>query len=149
VVIAEIFDGDFAAAASVPHPCYGESVDSVVRALEDARRSFGVSTAGIAEAMAPARRATRSMRRSGTSTRSDIAVPPISPVSGRLPLVTAYTLGPLPPADGRGRNGAAHWPLPKLKLTGDGDIERVRPRCAGGALIVDATPKAERAPPEG
>ena len=37
-VIAEIFDGDFRGRGEcVPYPRYGESVDSVVRALEDMR----------------------------------------------------------------------------------------------------------------
>ena len=77
----------------------------------------------------PARRATRSTPRSGTSTPSaTIAASPISPGIGALhPVVTAYTLS-LDTPERMGAAAAAQRdrPLLKLKLTGDGDLERVR-----------------------
>src|SRR5437588_11247475 len=66
----------------------------------------------------------------------------IAGIGGRKPVVTAYTLGrDTPERMGEAAAAQRARPLLKLKLTGDGDIERVRAvrRAAPAArLIVDA-----------
>ena len=148
VVVAEISDGEFRGRGEcVPYPRYGESVDSVVQALEGdgGRGVFRARPRGAADARCrPARRATRSTPRSGISTPSaTTAASPIWPGSGKLnPLVTAYTLS-LDTPERMGEAAAAQRgrPLLKLKLTGDGDLERVRAvraHAPAARLIVDA-----------
>src|SRR5437899_13034376 len=56
VVVAEIFDGDVRGRGEcVPYPRYGESVDSVVRALEDMRGAVfsGLDRNELQRAMPP------------------------------------------------------------------------------------------------
>src|SRR5260370_34330988 len=146
-VIAEIFDGDFHGRGEcVPYPRYGESVGSVVRALEDMRGAVfsGLDRKELQQAMAPgaARNALDAAFWDLDAKRDDRRVADIAGIGPLKPLLTAYTLG-LDTAERMGEAAAAQRarPLLKLELTGDDDIERVRAvrRAAPAArLIVDA-----------
>jgi len=147
VVVAEIFDGDFRGRGEcVPYPRYGESVDSVVRALEEMRGAVfsGLDRKELQQAMAAgaARNALDAAFWDLDAKRDNRRVADIAGIGPLKPLVTAYTLG-LDTPERMGEAAAAQRsrPLLKLKLTGDGDIERVRAvrRAAPAArLIVDA-----------
>ena len=147
VVIAEVFDGEFRGRGEcVPYPRYGESVDSVVQALEAMRGAVfsGLDRRELQLAMPPgaARNALDAAFWDLDAKRDDRRVADIAGIGGLKPVVTAYTLG-LDTPERMGEAAAAQRarPLLKLKLTGDGDIERVRAvrRAAPAArLIVDA-----------
>src|SRR5437763_1121500 len=158
-VIAEIFDGDFRGRGEcVPYPRYGESVDSVVRALEEMRGAVfsGLDRKELQQAMAPgaARNALDAAFWDLDAKRDDRRAAEIAGIGPLKPLVTAYTLG-LDTSERMGEAAAAQRarPLLKLKLTGDGDVERVRAvrRAAPAArLTVDANEGwRERHPTEG
>jgi L-Ala-D/L-Glu epimerase / N-acetyl-D-glutamate racemase len=147
VVVAEIFDGDSRGRGEcVPYPRYGESVDGVVRALEAMAGAVfsGLGREALQAAMPPgaARNALDAAFWDLDAKRADRPVAELAGVGMLRTVTTAYTLGLDTPermaaaaAAQRGR------PLLKLKLTGDGDIERVRAvrRAAPAArLIVDA-----------
>src|SRR5213076_2279364 len=147
VVVAEIFDGDFRGRGEcVPYPRYGESVDSVVRTLEDMRGAVfsGLDRKELQQAMPPgaARNALDAAFWDLDAKRYDRRAADLAGIGTLRPLVTAYTIG----LDTPERMGAAaaaqrHRPLLKLKLTGDGDIERVeavRRAAPAARLIVDA-----------
>jgi L-Ala-D/L-Glu epimerase len=147
VVVAEVFDGEFRGRGEgVPYPRYGESVESVVKALEAMRGAVfsGLDRKELQQAMPPgaARNALDCAFWHLDAQRDDRSVADMAGIGTLCPVVTAYTLS----LDTPERMGAAaavqrHRPLLKLKLTGDGDIERVRAvRQAAPAarLIVDA-----------
>jgi L-alanine-DL-glutamate epimerase-like enolase superfamily enzyme len=161
VVTAEIFDGDCRGRGEcVPYPRYGESVDSVVETLEGMRGAVfsGLDRDGLQRALPPgaARNALDAAFWDIEAKRADRRAAHLAGVWPLRPLTTAYTLS----LDTPERMGAAaaehrHRPLLKLKLTGDGDVARVRAVREGAPaarLIVDAnegwTPRhfAELAP---
>jgi L-alanine-DL-glutamate epimerase-like enolase superfamily enzyme len=147
VVVAEIFDGDVRGRGEcVPYPRYGESVDSVVATLEDMRGAVfsGLDRKELQQAMPPgaARNALDAAFWDLDAKRYDRRAADLAGIGTLRPLVTAYTLG-LDTPERMGEAAAAQRtrPLLKLKLTGDGDVERVRAvrRAAPAArLIVDA-----------
>jgi L-alanine-DL-glutamate epimerase-like enolase superfamily enzyme len=147
VVVAEVHDGEFRGRGEcVPYPRYGESVDSVVRALEEMRGAVfsGLDRNELQRAMPPgaARNALDAAFWDLDAKRDDRRVAEIAGIDELRPVVTAYTLS-LDTPERMGEAAAAQRarPLLKLKLTGDGDIERVRAvrRAAPAArLIVDA-----------
>jgi L-alanine-DL-glutamate epimerase-like enolase superfamily enzyme len=147
VVIAEVSDGEFRGRGEcVPYPRYGESVDGVVRTLEGMRGAVfsGLDRHELQRAMAPgaARNALDAAFWDLDAKRDDRRAAAIARIAAMRPLVTAYTLG-LDTPERMGDAAAAQRdrPLLKLKLSGDGDIERVRAvRHAAPAarLIVDA-----------
>jgi L-alanine-DL-glutamate epimerase-like enolase superfamily enzyme len=147
VVIAEVFDGEFRGRGEcVPYPRYGESVESVVRTLEAMRGAVfsGLDRRELQQAMPPgaARNALDAAFWDLDAKRDDRRAADIAGLGLLKPVVTAYTLG-LDTPERMGEAAAAQRarPLLKLKLTGDGDIERVRAvrRAAPAArLIVDA-----------
>src|SRR5712692_5401069 len=147
VVVAEVFDGEFRGRGEcVPYPRYGESVDSVVRALEEMRGAVfsGLDRKELQQAMPPgaARNALDAAFWDLDAKRDDRRAADIAGIGALKPVVTAYTLG-LDTPERMGEAAAVHRarPLLKLKLTGDGDVERVRAvrRSAPAArLIVDA-----------
>src|SRR5712692_9250300 len=147
VVIAEIFDGDFRGRGEcVPYPRYGESVDSVVRALEEMRGAVfsGLDRNELQRAMPPgaARNALDAALWDLDAKRNWRPVAELAGLAPLRPVLTAYTISLDTPE--RMAAAAAQQrarPLLKLKLTGEGDIERVRAvRHAAPAarLIVDA-----------
>jgi L-alanine-DL-glutamate epimerase-like enolase superfamily enzyme len=147
VVVAEVSDGEFRGRGEcVPYPRYGESVDSVVKALENMRDAVfsGLDRKELQQAMPPgaARNALDCAFWHLDAQRDNCRVADLAGLGPLHPVVTAYTLG-LDTPERRGTAAAAqrHRPLLKLKLTGDGDIERVeavRRAAPASRLIVDA-----------
>ena len=147
VVVAEVSDGEFRGRGEcVPYPRYGESVDSVVAALEAMRGAVftGLDRHELQRAMPPgaARNALDAAFWDLDAKRDDCRVADLAGIGPLKPLVTAYTLSLDTPE--RMREAAAvqkHRPLLKLKLTGDGDlarVEAVRRAAPSSRLIVDA-----------
>jgi len=147
VVVAEIFDGDSRGRGEcVPYPRYGESVDSVVAALEAMKGAVfsGLDREALQRAMPPgaARNALDAAFWDIEAKREDRRAADIAGLGPLKPVVTAYTLS----LDTPQRMGAAAAaqrarPLLKLKLTGDGDLDRVRAvrnNAPASRLIVDA-----------
>src|SRR5579863_425710 len=147
VVIAEVSDGEFRGRGEcVPYPRYGESVDSVVAALEAMKGAVfsGLDRRELQQAMPPgaARNALDCAFWHLDAQRDDRRVADMAGIGQLRPVVTAYTLS-LDTPERMGEAAAAQRtrPLLKLKLSGDGDIARVRAvrRAAPAArLIVDA-----------
>ena len=147
VVIAEINDGDGRGRGEcVPYPRYGESVDSVVAALEGMKGAVfsGLDREGLQKAMPPgaARNALDAAFWDIDAKRAYCRVADLAGIGEMRSVVTAYTLSlDNPQAMGEAAAAQRARPLLKLKLTGDGDIERVRAvrRAAPASrLIVDA-----------
>ncbi len=147
VVVAEIFDGDYRGRGEcVPYPRYGESVDSVVAALEAMKGAVfsGLDREALQRAMPPgaARNALDAAFWDIEAKRTDRRVSDLAGVGPMKPLVTAFTLS-LDTPERMGQAAAAQKsrPLLKLKLTGDGDLDRVaavRENAPAARLIVDA-----------
>jgi len=147
VAVAEVFDGEFRGRGEcVPYPRYGESVDSVVAALEAMKGAVfsGLDRRELQQAMPPgaARNALDAAFWDLDAKRDNCRVADLAGLGPLKPVVTAYTLS-LDTAAGMAEAAAAqrHRPLLKLKLTGDGDLERVgavRRAAPASRLIVDA-----------
>jgi L-alanine-DL-glutamate epimerase-like enolase superfamily enzyme len=147
VVMAEVSDGEFRGRGEcVPYPRYGESVDSVVAALEAMKSAVfsGLDRHELQRAMPPgaARNALDAAFWDLDGKRDDRRVADIASIGPMRPLVTAYTLSlDTPERMGEAAAGNRDRPLLKLKLTGDGDLERVRAvrrNAPQSRLIVDA-----------
>ena len=147
VVIAEVYDGEFRGRGEcVPYPRYGESVDSVVASLEAMKGAVfsGLDRHELQQAMPPgaARNALDCAFWHLDAQRDDRRVADLAGIGPLKPLVSAYTLSLDTPARmGEAAAVQRDRPLLKLKLAGDGDIERVRAvrRAAPASrLIVDA-----------
>ena len=147
VVIAEVSDGEFRGRGEcVPYPRYGESVDSVVAALEGMKGAVfsGLDRHELQRAMPPgaARNALDCAFWDLDAKRDACRAADLAGIGPLQPLVTAYTLS----LDTPERMAAAasvqkHRPLLKLKVTGDGDlarVEAVRRAAPASRLIVDA-----------
>jgi L-alanine-DL-glutamate epimerase-like enolase superfamily enzyme len=147
VVVAEISDGDARGRGEcVPYPRYGESVDSVAKALEAMKGTVfsGLDRNELQHAMPPgaARNALDAAFWDLDAKRAYRSVAEMAGIGALKPVVTAYTLS-LDTPERMGEAAAAHRarPLLKLKLTGDGDIDRVRAvrrNAPQARLIVDA-----------
>ncbi len=147
VVIAELFDGEFRGRGEcVPYPRYGESVDSVAKALEEMKGAVfsGLDRAGLQMAMPPgaARNALDAAFWDLDAKRAGCRVADLAGLGPLHSVVTAYTLS-LDTPERMGEAAAQNRtrPLLKLKVTGDGDIERVqavRRNAPQARLIVDA-----------
>jgi L-alanine-DL-glutamate epimerase-like enolase superfamily enzyme len=147
VVVAELFDGDSRGRGEcVPYPRYGESVDSVVAQLEAAKAAVfsGLDRMQLQHAMSPgaARNALDAAFWDIEAKRADCRAADLAGIGVLKPVVTAYTLS-LDTAERMGEAAAVHRarPLLKLKLSGDGDLERVaavRENAPQSRLIVDA-----------
>jgi L-Ala-D/L-Glu epimerase len=147
VVVAEVWDGEFRGRGEcVPYPRYGESVDSVVKALEDMRGAVfsGLDRKELQQAMPPgaARNALDCAFWHLDAQRDNCRVAELAGIAPLHSVVTAYTLS-LDTPERMGAAAATHRerPLLKLKLTGDGDVERVeavRRAAPASRLIVDA-----------
>ncbi|MBV8650877.1 MAG: dipeptide epimerase [Alphaproteobacteria bacterium] len=148
VVVAELHGGALRGRGeAVPYARYGETVDGVVTALEAMGEAVagGLDRAGLQSAM-PAGAARNALdgafwdleaKETGTS------IWELAGIEGTPhPIVTAYTLSlDTPERMGAAAQEHATRPLLKIKLTGDGDLDRVRAVRAGAPkakLIVDA-----------
>lgn len=147
VVVAEVSDGEFRGRGEcVPYPRYGESLDSVVAALEAMKGAVlsGLDRHELQRAMPPgaARNALDAAFWDLDAKREDCRVADLAGVGPLKPLVTAYTLSlDTPQRMGEAAAVQKHRPLLKLKLTGDGDlarVEAVRRAAPASRLIVDA-----------
>jgi L-alanine-DL-glutamate epimerase-like enolase superfamily enzyme len=147
VVVAEVSDGEFRGRGEcVPYPRYGETVDSVVTALEAMKGAVfsGLDRRELQQAMPPgaARNALDCAFWDLDGKRDDRRVADMAGLGTLRPVITAYTLSlDTPERMGEAAAGQRARPLLKLKLTGDGDVERVRAvrRAAPASrLIVDA-----------
>src|SRR5215211_3954808 len=124
VVIAEVSDGEFRGRGeSVPYPRYGETVDSVVAALEAMKGAVfsGLDRRELQHAMPPgaARNALDCAFWDLDGKRDDRRVAALAGLGELRPVVTAYTLS-LDTPEGMGEAAAAQRarPLLKLKLSG-------------------------------
>jgi L-alanine-DL-glutamate epimerase-like enolase superfamily enzyme len=146
VVVAEIFDGEFRGRGEcVPYPRYGESVDSVVATLEAMQGAVysGLDRRELQRVMPPgaARNALDCAFWDLDAKRDNCRAADLAGIVAMHPVVTAYTLSlDTPERMSEAAAAQRHRPLLKLKLNGDGDVERVRAvRGAAPAarLIVD------------
>jgi L-Ala-D/L-Glu epimerase len=147
VVVAELHDGDSQGRGEcVPYPHYGESVDSVFEALEAMKGAVfsGLNRETLQEAMPPgaARNALDAAFWDIEAKRAYCSVAELAGIGPLRPVTTAYTLS-LDTPERMGAVAAAQRarPLLKLKLAGDGDLDRVRAvreNAAASRLIVDA-----------
>ena len=147
VVVAEISDGALRGRGEgVPYARYGETIDGVVAALTAMSEAVagGLDRAALQDAMAPgaARNALDGALWDLEAKQTGSSVWALAGIDEPKPVVTAYTLSvDTPERMGAAAREEAHRPLLKLKLTGDGDLERVRAVRDGApkaALIVDA-----------
>ncbi|MGH7092290.1 MAG: N-acetyl-D-Glu racemase DgcA [Stellaceae bacterium] len=161
IVVAELYDGQYRGRGEcVPYPRYGESVDSVVAALEKMKGAVfsGLDRAELQAAMPPgaARNALDAAFWDLDAKRNFCRAAEMAGLAPLRPVTTAYTLS-LDTSERMGEAAAANRsrPLLKLKLAGDGDLDRVRAvrrNAPASRLIVDAnegwTPRhfAELAP---
>lgn len=147
VLVCEIAqDGLAGRGECVPYGRYGESLASVAAQIESLAGALdaGLDRQGLLAAL-PAGAARNAVDCALWDLEAKQAGRPAWQLAGLAepgPLTTAYTLS-LGPADAMGAAAreAAHRPLLKLKLTGDGDLERVQAVRAGAPnsrLIVDA-----------
>jgi len=147
VVVAEISgDGAVGRGECVPYGRYGETVDGVVAALEAlaGEVASGMDRAALQEALpaGAARNALDCALWDLEAKRRGVPVWTLAGVDEPGPAVTAYTLSlDTPEAMGAAARRQARRPLIKLKLAGEGDLERVaavRENAPEARLIVDA-----------
>ena len=145
VVVAHVSDGTVAGRGEcVPYARYGETVDSVRRAilamqgtLSDRASLQQQVPAGAARSALDCALWDYEAKRSGISAAARAGLAPLRP------LLTAYTIS-LDSAEAMAANAAAaarSMPLLKLKLGGPGDAERlrsIRAVCPNVRLIADA-----------
>jgi L-Ala-D/L-Glu epimerase len=148
VVVAEIDDGGVVGRGEcVPYARYGETVEAVAAEIEDLSDAIadGLEQDALQAALPPG-----AARNAVDCALWDLACKltgePIWQVADLdqplRPVVTAYTLS-LDSVENMAASAreSAHRPLLKLKLTGDGDLERVRAvryNAPDSRLIVDA-----------
>lgn len=148
VVVAEITDGDARGRGEcVPYPRYGETVEGVMdlAAGQAGAIAAGLDRRGLQHAV-PAGAARNALDCALWDLDAKIAGCPAWKLAGLAsppgPVVTVYTLSVDTPAAMRdAARAAAARPLLKLKLTGEGDLERVaavREGAPEARLVVDA-----------
>ena len=148
VVAVTLADGRVAGRGEcVPYARYGETVDGVVaaiRSVEPHLSAPGFDRARLAEVL-PAGAARNALDCALWDLEAKATGLPVAErlgLSGTTPLVTAYTLSlGTPESMAEKAREAAHRPLLKVKLGGDGDGERiaaVRAAAPASRLIVDA-----------
>ncbi len=147
VVVVTLRDGDAVGHGEcVPYPHYGETVESVLAQIESLRGALegGLDNAGLQTSLAPgaARNALDcalwdlAAKKAGKPVWSLLDLPPPEPIT------TVYTIGlDTPEKMGAVARENAERPIMKLKLTGDGDLERVaaiRENAPRTKFVVDA-----------
>jgi L-alanine-DL-glutamate epimerase-like enolase superfamily enzyme len=129
-----------------PYARYGESLESVLAEIEAARAAVeaGIGRRDLLQQMKPgaARNAVDCALWDLEAKRAGCRAWDLAGLAAPIGLVTAYSLSlDTPERMAEAAAEKADWPLLKLKLAGEGDIERVRAvRAAAPAarLIVDA-----------
>jgi L-Ala-D/L-Glu epimerase len=147
VVVAEISDVESRGRGEcVPLLRYGESIDSVVAALEAMKGAIfsGLNRDTLQDAMPPgaARNAIDCAFWDMDAKRAYCSVAELAGLGALAPVVTAVTIGFDTP-DKMAEQAAAHRtrPLLKLEFSGDSDVEHVRAvrqAAPGARLVVDA-----------
>jgi L-alanine-DL-glutamate epimerase-like enolase superfamily enzyme len=147
VVTATLTEGDGVGRGEcVPYARYGESVDSVVAAIESARDALEAGADRVAlQRLMPAGAARNAVDCALWDLEAKLSGVPAHIAAGfgaLAPLVTAYTLSVGAPDEMRAAaEKAAGRPLLKIKLAGEGDEARlaaVRAGAPDSTLIVDA-----------
>lgn len=140
-------DGVIGRGECVPYPHYGESVAGVVAALEALGPALAADRLdrSTLQQTLPAGAARNALDCALWDFEAKRAGKPVWQLAGlNTPgaVTTAYTLGlDTPEAMGRAAKAESHRPLIKLKLAGDGDLDRVaavRRNAPNARLIVDA-----------
>ena len=139
-------DGVTGHAECYPYARYDETVDSVIAQIEGLRDALesGLDRAGLQSALAPgaARNGVDCAFWDLEAKLSGKRVWEIAGVPAPRPVITAYTLSLAAPEEMRAKAAEnAHRPLLKIKLGGEGDIERLKAVRAGAPdarIIVDA-----------
>jgi L-alanine-DL-glutamate epimerase-like enolase superfamily enzyme len=147
VVVAAVCDGGFEGRGEcVPYARYGESVEGVVAAIEACAPVIaqGLDRAGL-QGLLPAGAARNALDCALWDLEAKILQTSAAELAGLAPLhavETAFTISLGPPEEMAARaRDAAHYPLLKLKLGGDGDEARltaVREAVPNARLIADA-----------
>jgi L-Ala-D/L-Glu epimerase / N-acetyl-D-glutamate racemase len=147
VVVARIRDGPYQGRGEcVPYARYGESVEGVVSAIEACAPAIvqGLDRAGL-QALLPAGAARNAVDCALWDLEAKISGMSAGERAGLASLravETAFTISLGPPEEMAARaQDAAHYPLLKLKLGGDGDEERLAAVCQAvpnARLIADA-----------
>jgi L-alanine-DL-glutamate epimerase-like enolase superfamily enzyme len=147
VVVATLTRGGAAGRGEcTPYARYGESVETVVAAIETARAAIEAGADRMAlQNLLPAGAARNALDCALWDLDAKVTGVPASQLAGlfRLaPCVTAYTLSVGTPEEmARAAAEAAHRPVLKIKLAGEGDAARlqaVRKAAPDSELIVDA-----------
>jgi L-Ala-D/L-Glu epimerase len=147
VVVAELSDGTHRGRGEcVPYARYGETVDSVIAAIEGMRSAIagGLDRMGLQQAMAAgaARNALDCAFWDLEAKRSGRRAHELAGIAAPRPLITAYTISLAAPEEmAAAAAKAADRALLKVKLGGAGDPERiaaVRRAAPQAELIVDA-----------
>lgn len=147
IVVAEVgHDGLVGRGECVPYPRYGETPDAALAALLAMQEAVahGLDRVALQAAMPPgaARNALDCALLDLEAKRSGRRVWDVLGRRAPEPCVTAYTISlGTPQAMATAAAKAAHRPLLKVKLGGDGDVERiraVRDAAPQSQLIVDA-----------
>lgn len=147
IVVATLEEGGLRGRGEcVPYARYGESVESVAAALEEQAGwiAAGGSRFDLADRMKPgaARNALDCALWDFEAKRTGTPAHVLAGLSAPAPVTTAYTLSlGDPEAMEEAARNAAHRPLLKVKLGGEGDPERiaaVRRGAPDSRLIVDA-----------
>ncbi len=146
-IIAEIEeDSTIGRAECVPYPRYGESIDSVAAEIESLRQEIesGIEREALQDAMpaGAARNAIDCALWDLACKESGKRAWQLAGIDAPPPVVSAMTLSLDTPENmAEAARASAHLPLLKLKVTGEGDLERVRAVRNGAPdarLIVDA-----------
>ncbi len=147
VVVVELTDGENKGRGEcVPYPRYGESVESVIGQIESLRDALasGLDRAGLQQAMSAgaARCALDGAFWDIEAKQSGKRAWQIAGLSEPGSVTTAYTISlDTPEKMGASAKKNSARPLMKLKLTGEGDLERVaavRENAPNTDIIVDA-----------
>ncbi|MBV9246687.1 MAG: dipeptide epimerase [Methylobacteriaceae bacterium] len=147
VVVATIHDGSHRGRGEcVPYPRYGESVDSVLKAIAGARTAIeaGADRSALQSLLPPgaARNAIDCALWDLDAKRLQTSAVALAGLHRLAPATTAYTISLGTPEEmAKATAAAADRPLLKVKLGGEGDparIAAVRDAAPGAELIVDA-----------
>ena len=147
VVVAEVADGPHAGRGeAVPYPRYDETPEGTRDEIESVRNAIedGLTREDLLKALSPgaARNALDCALWDLEAKQAGRPAWALAGLEAPKPCITAFTLS-LDTPDNMGRAAArhAHLPLLKLKVTGTGDLERiraVRANAPDASLIVDA-----------
>jgi L-Ala-D/L-Glu epimerase len=146
VVAASLHDGHTGRGECVPYPRYGETPEATLAALQSMQEAFGrgLDRRALQDAM-PAGAARNALDCALLDLEAKTSGQRVWNLLGRSiprPCITAYTISlGSPEAMAAAAAKAAHRPLLKIKLGGDGDgarIAAVRKAAPESELIVDA-----------